>query len=529
MKGIRMNIKRVVLVTMLMVLIPVLSASQPREGGKVSQVAILPFVIHSEENLDYMRDGIYDILSSRIMAEGRITVIDRSLVERVLYEERPMRLDDEIAKRIGMKAGADYIVLGSLTKIGNYISLDARMISVTEDKPPLTAFTQHKGLDDAMTKIADFAQEIGMKITGRRPMMTSPSDTRGSVIIQPREKRTTDLATSKSQTFNFEIKGLDIGDVDGDKKNELVVMDTNNLYIFKYSGEKMTLFQKIEFGNENNFLTLDVADVNRNGVAEIIITNLVDDNLRSFILEYEEGKPRKIMDKADWFFRVLEHPKEGLLLMGQQMGSDGTLSGSIYKMVWKKKSYEKGPRMSFPPDTILFGVALIRAREKDSLDTVILDDFGRLRIVNPNGRYAWSSSERFGGTTNYYETKKKKDINYRGSEAPPWRVYIPGRILVRDLDGDGTGELILNKNFALILSALERARAFDKGEIVNLVWDQNAFVTQWKTREITGYIADFQIRDVDNDGEDDLVVAVVNVASALDRKNTSNVFFLKLY
>jgi len=95
-------------------------------------------------------------------------------------------------------------------------------------------------------------------------------------------------------------------------------METHNLYIFKYDGEKMTLFKKIEYGNTNNFLTLDVADINRNGYAEIIVTNLVEDNLRSFILEYEEGKLRKITDKAKWFFRVLDHPKRGLSSWGSR-------------------------------------------------------------------------------------------------------------------------------------------------------------------------------------------------------------------
>ena len=102
----------------------------------------------------------------------------------------------------------------------------------------------------------------------------------------------------KNQTFNFEIKGLDIGDVDGDKKNEVVIIDNSNIYVFKYDGDKLTLFRKIDAGYGQNFLTLDVADVNRNGVAEIIVTSVVDDNLRSIILEFEEGRFKKIADQA---------------------------------------------------------------------------------------------------------------------------------------------------------------------------------------------------------------------------------------
>ena len=242
--------------------LPSPSITQTQDTRKVYKVAILPFLIHSQENLDFLREGIYDILSSRITVEGRIVVIDRTIVERALYEERPMRLDEAAATKIGMRVEADYIVLGSLTKIGDYISLDARLISITEEKPPLGVYTQHKGIDDVMVKIGDFAQDIGYKILGRRAMVGRPTEQRRSSIIREREE---DLGIKKSQTFGIEIKGIDIGDVDGDGKNEVVIMDDHNLYVFKYDGEKLTFFQKIETGFQNNFLTLDVADVNRNG------------------------------------------------------------------------------------------------------------------------------------------------------------------------------------------------------------------------------------------------------------------------
>ncbi|MGB7575690.1 MAG: CsgG/HfaB family protein, partial [Thermodesulfobacteriota bacterium] len=152
----------------LILTLPSPSMTQTRDPNKVYKVAILPFMIYSQENLDYLREGIYDILTSRITVEGRIVVMERSAVERALYEEKPTRLDEAAATKIGMKIGADYIVLGSITKVGDYISLDARLVSITEEKPPLTAFTQHKGIDDVMVKIGDFAQDIGYKILGRQ-------------------------------------------------------------------------------------------------------------------------------------------------------------------------------------------------------------------------------------------------------------------------------------------------------------------------------------------------------------------------
>ena len=503
-------------------------------------MAILPFLIHSEENLDYLREGIYEILASRITVEGRIDVIDRSIVERALYEERPMRLDESVATKIGMRAGADYIVLGSLTKIGSYISLDARLISITEDKPPLGVYTQHKGIDDVMVKIGDFAQDIGYKILGRRAMAGQPAEPKHPYLVQPRRESgrigSEGLGFKKTQTFDLEIKGLDIGDVDGDKKNEVVIMDDHNLYILNYDGDKMTLKQKIEAGSEYNLLTLDVADINRDGRAEIIVTAIVGNDLRSFILEFEEGKFRKILENANWYFRVLEHPKDGPILMGQRMGNviveaDSAFSGPIYRFVWKKNSFEQGPEMPFPKGTKIFGLAMGEIRVKGTLELIGIDDSERLRIIGKDKKSSWSGGEHYGGTNNFYDNEEKKKMwEYtRLPSTTNWRVYIPGRILIKDLDGDGLNEVIVNKNISSTTDFVKKLRWYEKGEIYDLVWNEGTFITSWKTKEINGYISDFQIKDIDNDGDEELVVAAVNLGSITDRKGMSNIFIFKLF
>ena len=70
--------------------LPSPSMTQSKDPNKIYKVAILPFMIHSQENLDYLREGINDILTSRITVEERVVVIDRSIVERALFEEKPM-------------------------------------------------------------------------------------------------------------------------------------------------------------------------------------------------------------------------------------------------------------------------------------------------------------------------------------------------------------------------------------------------------------------------------------------------------
>ena len=133
-----------------------------------------------------------------------------------------------------------------------------------------------------------------------------------------------------------------------------------------------------------------------------------------------------------------------------------------------------------------------------------------------------------GRQTSFTRLKKEGKTEYRPLGAPPMRVYIPGRILIRDLDRDGRAEVIMSKNQSTI-EMFERMRTFEKGEIDSLVWDDGFLSPNWKTREIKGYINDFQIKDADNDGEEDLVLAVVEPGGMFDRKSTSNILFFKLF
>jgi hypothetical protein len=173
--------------------------------------------------------------------------------------------------------------------------------------------------------------------------------------------------------------------------------------------------------------------------------------------------------------------------------------------------------MGFPQGTKIFGITVADLRNKGILDLVQLEDSERMRILSKDGKFSWRSSVLFGGSKIYYETLKTKDpISAGRGGAIPSKVYIPGRILTRDLDGSGRPVIIAYRN--------------EPGEIYALVWVEDALITDWKTREVSGYIADYQVKDVDNDGLDELVVGVGKAEWGLTgTKHTSNIFFFKLF
>ena len=133
------------------------SSVRAQEGVKL---ALLPVVVHSSEDPQYLRDGLADMLGARL---------DQAGVFRVLRVEESdsstTRLRDAI--EAGRAAGADFVLFGSFTRFGQGASLDMQCASLArgDDREPLREIFVHSGsigdvipdLDDLVGKVARFA------------------------------------------------------------------------------------------------------------------------------------------------------------------------------------------------------------------------------------------------------------------------------------------------------------------------------------------------------------------------------------
>jgi hypothetical protein len=61
------------------------------------------------------------------------------------------------------------------------------------------------------------------------------------------------------------------------------------------------------------------------------------------------------------------------------------------------------------------------------------------------------------------------------------------------------------------LRRVELVSSFGMGdaEIVALAWDGSVLIEQWRSRKVGGVIVDYQFVDLDGDGAEELVAAVV--------------------
>jgi TolB-like protein len=511
-------------------------------------VAVLPFAVHSAESIDYVKQGIWDMLSSRIAVTDKIEVISKDSVLQALKGKEGKDLVLQDIYGLGKKMNADFVVYGSITKIGNSISIDGKLIDVAANKSTVSLFTQSQGLDEVIVKINDFARNIDNHILGTVPpsfatpqtstqvqttQQQTPQDSREYDIIggMKKSKKGTftsvinpDFITSArpldrkgfwmSQKFPTEFRGMDIGDVTGDGLNKVVIIDTHNVMIYQKKDNDFILLQKIPGRSSENYLAVDVADVNGNGVKEIIVTSMTRNVVDSFIIEYRDGKFVKITSKLPWFMRVIE-TASGPLLLGQRRGIDKPFNNPIYEIIWEGGQYKEGRKMKIPVGLSVYGLTMENLGTGGSEKIIALDGYDYLTIYEQTDKPLIRVQQLGGSPERIY----KSDDQYGGSNtviindnlSPDDEnkfTFINSRILAMD-GKDGKKEIIIVKNLSSVGRVLKNVKVFTSSEIYDLEWDGLGLVENWRTRKISGYVADYQLKDIDNDGQKEIILALV--------------------
>jgi TolB-like protein len=528
-------------------------------------IAVLPFVVNSAENIDYVKQGIWDMLSSRISVTDKIDVVSKDVTINALKNEsnKAMTLADVYG--IGKKMDVDYVVWGSITKIGNSLSIDGKLMDIAAYKSTVNIFTHAQGMDDVIPKINDFAQRIDQQISGIVPpsqgatalpqaQEKSPQYTRESEIISGMRSSKRGTLTSfinpdfinapeaidrknfwMSERYPTEFKGMDIGDVNNDGINEVVIIDSRNISIYQKKDKKLILIQKIPGKSYDNFLSVDIADINQNGTKEIIVTNLPGDTLESFVIEFKDGKFVPIASKLRWFLRVINTAK-GPVLLGQLRGFETPFNTPIHQIIWEDGMYQEGRKMKIPVGLSVFGLTMDSLAANGAERIIAIDEDGylniyeqtdkalaKLQVFGGSNERLWKSEEIYGGGNNAIET------GLRSAPDSPDKsnTYINARILTHDSKKDGKKQIIMIKNLSSTGQIFKNVKLYSSSEIYELEWDGLGFLENWKTKKINGYIADIQFKDIDNDGENEIVLSLV-LSVKLGYKATSAIVVYKM-
>lgn len=140
------------------------SAGQVRAGAQ-KKIAIVPFTINSERDISHIRQGIRQMLYSRLTWEDKHTIVPQKEIKPCVKENSGLPAK-ELAAKVGEKTGAAYVIFGSVTEFAGAFSVDAKILEMADGK--LTPFfSQADRMEQIIPEIDLIAARINKDVFNR--------------------------------------------------------------------------------------------------------------------------------------------------------------------------------------------------------------------------------------------------------------------------------------------------------------------------------------------------------------------------
>jgi len=121
-----------------------------------AQVGILPFQIFSGEKVEYLNKVIATNLSQQLQTKEGFTIINQEEINNIPKKKAVSEAFSlQELSLIAEKTGAQFLIYGSLTKIEDNLSIDARVFTTLESSPPYKDFVEGKDLDLLLKNLGD--------------------------------------------------------------------------------------------------------------------------------------------------------------------------------------------------------------------------------------------------------------------------------------------------------------------------------------------------------------------------------------
>lgn len=520
--------------------------SPVQAAEKHSVVAFLPFTVNASKDMSYLRDGLGEMLASRLSAEAGVVAVDKKTVEAALGADGKPNLNQLDA--VAAKMGADYLLYGSVTSLGGGMSFDAKVYSAAA-KSSETFYATAAKEGDVMTAIDTLAWSVLEKIFGKKrpgggagPQAAAAGPEAG--ILQTAHPDRTFRATSgfgnssllwsegasqffKTRNVPLSLESIAIGDVDGDGAVEVVMADREKVVIYKLNEGRLKEFAQIKPLSRYKIHAVNVADLNGNGKAEIYISAADTSLPGSMAAEWDGKEMVTLFSDARYYLRPVKVPGLGMVLAGQKSGAEGVaINGPIYILTQDGSQLVGEERLPVPSGVNIFDFSFADLDGDGEWEIVALDQWNKMVVMKQSGKVLWKSEERFGATKRFVGGRSAMQITQQtGAQRGSTKVvdgttgvlyeerYIPSRILVTDVDGDGIDDIIINANSPTWTSLVRSIQVFQSGTMLGMKWNGVGMQELWRTRKIDGYVVDYDARSHHlplKSGVEELYVGVVS-------------------
>jgi hypothetical protein len=459
------------------------------------RLVILPLTFYVDESKSYLQQGIKSMLLSRISGEGLEVVSDDALRPLLTQNDRQGITSEKRAEELARQLKAGYAVYGSLTSVGSGYSLDLSVMDLSKSEVSVKKISEAVTEDQLIPKLSDIAYDIRAIIAGvdiRKPApVPVPEDTGMGLFSRPSVESSEALKPTGRLSIRAEVMALDIGDLDGDGQKELVVLARKSLMVYKKRGRTYELKGTLEPATGEEFFEVSVADLDRNGRAEIYLVSFYGRTAQTSVWEWS-GKFKKLVDRQRGnYYAVKEQGTGRDVLLFQDSSVDRVFMGTIWFASYQNGILTKKEPIPGLSDAQLYTLTLYDM-DKDGepefigLGPTDLYENSPICVWDQRGNLLFQSSQKVGGTNNAIRSGLVTSLD---TQLP--RVSFNSRLVVTDLNKDGKKDLIAVTNIPMTKSL--DFWLYEKGNLTAFKIEGRSLTELNKSRNIPFCITDIQV------------------------------------
>jgi len=172
------------------------------ERGKV---AVMPFRVYAPKSFDHLTRGLQKMLTLGLEKRG-FKIINPEAVNEHPLAFLPI-LDMRTLVEVGEDLKADWIIAGSLTQIGKKVSIDLKVVDVSEKRDPSSLFMVAEDVEALKETVERIALNIDNQIVG--VVQVESIDVNGNQRIE-KEAILAAIRTTKGDRLDYERLDKDL-------------------------------------------------------------------------------------------------------------------------------------------------------------------------------------------------------------------------------------------------------------------------------------------------------------------------------
>jgi len=486
-------------------------AGASNRGAAKPQVIFLPFDVQIPGSYSYLRNGLASTLASRLASRANVATVAKGNTSEQLAQSLSQGNYDQFSQML-QRSGADYLVMGSLAPKSGQFELMSYVFSRTANQAPKQFQQDFQSVDDAMSAIDAMAWDISGKVFNR----PKPDALAGSVggkgmgafqTAHPERSYRDGLLSGsasgletggpfelvssfRSKGISGEAMDINAGDLTGDGQDEILVLTNGALKLYRNDKGAFRMLATVDLPNYLRYHAVTLGDINHNGLQEIFLSASNGDSPDSTVMEWNGRKITTLLEHAPWYLATINAPGAAPMLVGQKRLASEFGGGDIFQMQWAASGeLTPGKQLALPKGTNLFDFTLADINGDGNKEILVINSSNHLQMYDANGSLRWTSPDKIGASNKFFGslTSTNNSVN-----AEKDSVWIHTRIVVTDLDMDGTNDVLVAKNRVETVRFMPDLRYFDGASLAGYKWKDGGMTRLWETRKIPGYITNFQ-------------------------------------